>query len=583
MTGPEPWSPPDEGGSLPPRLLALAAALAAPREQIESAFLAVGAGLGDAAILLDRIVGAFEALPRDLDGPQMSEAAGRLADFVRNTREITAAFSVEGRDIAALKDAVAAARHPIDGLKRAVKLMDILAVNARIVAAGLNGDADHFGVFTTDIANLAGGARKAITAFAEGHQQLATAVEGAAAQFLAFDAAHRNTLVALADSLDSGLADLAARRAASASRSAETARVSREVSARVAGAVMALQVGDATRQRVQHGEEALAAIAAWLDGAAVAGITLPVAARDGFATLALDLQAAQLGDILATFNHETAETETALVELASDAGAAIADCRRLYGGAGGTSSLAALGAEMRRAAALLRECDGERQRLGRLAVAVDDTVEVLVGHVEAVQEIEANMRLVGLNAAVKCAQLGPRGAALSVIATQLRELTRDIVAAARTATASLEQATTAARAFTTQSAGKVTTELGRLEAEAMQALALLEAVDGRLRAALAALERDGPTAAAQLEAASRGLDGHAAIAEALSDVHIRLAGLVPDTAAASDPAALAAAFAHLRRGYSMEAERRLHDRLIGEPPEPVSAPESAEVDDALFF
>lgn len=562
------------------RLAGIAASLAVPRERIESAFLAVGGRLAEAAILLNRIVAAFEALPRDLEGERTTAAMQRLGAFAREAREIAEAFAAEGRDVAALKRAVAAAAHPIEDLQRAVRLMEILAVNARIVAAGLDGAADRFGVFTTDIANLAQGARRAIASFAEGHKQLAAAVGAAAGQFTAFDQAHRETLASLVASLEAGLGQVEARRSESASRSAETARVSGGVAMRIASAVMALQVGDATRQRVQHAEEAMTALATWLSGGEHAGIVVPAAAAGGLASLALRLAGAQLDDTISSFEGETGEAERALVELAADADGTVAECRRLYGGTGG-SPLAALGSEMRRAAVLLRDGEAERERLGRTAVAVDETVEVLVGHVEAVQEIEANMRLVGLNAAVKCAQLGPRGAALSVIATQLRELTSELVVAARGAIQRLEEATAAARAFTRTSAGQLASSLGRLEAEAMGAMELLEEVDGRLAAALQTLERDGPAAIARLNEASHGLGGHAGIAEALSDAHFELTALTAETGEASpDMPVLAPVFAALRRGYSMEAERRIHDRLVGAAPE---APAGAEADDALFF
>src|SRR6185437_6397072 len=139
----------------------------------------------------------------------------------------------------------------------------------------------------------------------------------------------------------------------------------------------------------------------------------------------------------------------------------------------------------------------------------------------------ANMRLVGLNAAVKCAQLGPRGAALRVIAAQLRELTGELVPAARAAVTQLGEAVTIARAFTSGSTGRLAAEVGQLEDEATAALGLLEAVDGRLGAALGTLDRDGAEAARLLAMASQGLGRHAGLAEALADIEFELARLIP--------------------------------------------------------
>jgi hypothetical protein len=575
---------PDAATHLP----AIIAALAAPRQEIEAAFLGVGQELGDAATLLDRIVATFEALPRDLDGAEMQEAGARLGRFTGHAHEIAAAFARERGDVQKLLAAVSAATHPVEDLHRSVRLMGILSVNARIVAAGLTDAADQFDVFTTDIAELSKSATAAVAAFAEGHLRLAGAVRRAADQFTGFEAAHRERLEGLAASLDQGLAAVAERQRLSAERSAETARVSQEMAMRIASAVMALQVGDSTRQRVQHSEEALTHLAGWLAGATPHALGVAAEDRPALAAIVISLQQAQLHGTIEAFDHETREAEHALVELAADASVAITECRRLYDDKIGGTPIALLGTQMREAALLLRDCAGEREQLDALATAVGDMVEVLLGHVEAVRDIEANMRLVGLNAAVKCAQLGPRGAALSVIAAQLRELTGELVPAARAAVTQLGEAVSIARAFTAGSTGRLAAEVGELEAEATTALGLLEAVERRLGAALATLDRDGAEAETLLATASHGLSRHASLAEALADAEFDLARIAPAAAEEAMPA-LADVLRALRRGYSMEAERRIHDDfaaalgVVAEPPADTTDSAATDEDDVLLF
>ncbi|MDR3471502.1 MAG: hypothetical protein P4M09_07400 [Devosia sp.] len=585
---------PQDPTRLPARLDSFVGALARPRDRIEAAFLDVGARLGDASTLLNRIVAAFEALPRDLDGPEMDEAMGRLAAFAGRAREIADAFATEKQDIERLLAAVNAATQPIFNLKRSVRMMGILAVNARIVAAGLADAADHFDVFTTDIADLSGTAARTVTAFSEGHEHLAKAVQGAAGQFTEFEAAHRSVLAALATNLDRGLGQVAERRQTSAGRSTETLRVSQAIATRVASAVMALQVGDSTRQRVQHGEEMLSTLAVWAKGGAAAEITVPKAQLAQLTSLTLELSRAQLRATIQSFDADIGGAERTLRALADDADAAIADCLGLYGDGGVNGSpVAALGEHMREAGQLLRACADERGRLDELASTVGGMVEVLLGHVEAVQEIEANMRLVGLNAAVKCAQLGERGASLSVIAAQLRELTRELVPASHAALARLQEATEAAQAFTTGSTSRLAGEVARLEAEGAASVELVAAVDRRLREALATLDRDGGKATGLLSDAARGLSGHGDLSEALADVETGLAELAADWPASRETdASVAEALRRLRRRYSMDAERRIHDKIAapfgaagGEPATPPGerAPANQAADEVLLF
>ena len=176
-------------------------ALADPRQRIEDAFVDVGARLAQCAGLLNRITAVFEALPQDLESPELTEATARLPPSARRAQEISAAFAAEQTDIARLVAVVTAADHPISDLRRTVKMMGIVAVNARVVAAGIVGDSDDFDVFTTDIATLSDGAARTIQAFSPVYHQLTDEVHKAASQRGSFEASHRDTLSGLADRL----------------------------------------------------------------------------------------------------------------------------------------------------------------------------------------------------------------------------------------------------------------------------------------------------------------------------------------------------------------------------------------------
>src|SRR5690606_34260883 len=140
---------------------------------------------------------------------------------------------------------------PIASLRRAVKMMGIVSVNARVTAAGIVGDSDDFDVFTTDIATLSDSASRTIQEFAQIYRQLTAEVDRAATQRARFESAHADTLSGLARRLTETIGALDRQRSTAAAGSAETGRVSRQIVGRIGSAVMSLQVGDATRQRLE--------------------------------------------------------------------------------------------------------------------------------------------------------------------------------------------------------------------------------------------------------------------------------------------------------------------------------------------
>jgi hypothetical protein len=297
------------------------------------------------------------------------------------------------------------------------------------------------------------------------------------------------------------------------------------------------------------------------------------------------LEQEQLRATAADFAGEVGEAEEALRALASDAGTIMARSRNLYGdGDNEASALTVLSAQLRVATEILRDCEMERSKLEAVAAAVQQTVSVLLGHVAAVQDIESNMRLVSLNAAVRCAQLGPRGASLTVIASQLRELTTETVVAAEAAMAQLDEASALAGAFGAAAGGENAGQIGRLEQQANHAMNLLTRLDEGLSSAMESLSADGPKVIGLLQAAARGIDGQSRLAESMDDIALQIAALSSDSM--PDPLAveLLPVLERLRKTYTMEAERQIHSQLFGGA---IAAPVEEASDDmdleALMF
>jgi hypothetical protein len=553
------------------QLRAIGIALARPRDEIEDTFVTVGARLSEGAAMLNRVTKVFEALPAELESPALTEATDRLAAMGGEAQAISALFATEQADLARLVAVVGATDRPISELRRTVKMMGIVSINARVVAAGIVGDGDDFDVFTTDIATLSASASRTIQDFTGVYQRLTSEVGQAAHQRGHFEKAHAGTLSGLSGSLADALAAVARQRQVSLDGSAQTGRVTRQVVGRIASAVMAMQGGDATRQRIEHIEAGLALLGG-PGGARAAGAIG-------------ELAAAQLGAAADAFETDVTDAADTLRDLAADARTIMQFSNDIYG-KGGESALAALNRQVSAAAAVLRDCEAERGKLETVAGAVQATVGILLTHVEAVQEIEANMRLVSLNAAVKCAQLGPRGTALNVIARQLRELTGETVTAAEAAMSGLHEAAELARSFVASATGEAAGKVGRLEEEARASLALLDTVDRTLASAMATLNRDGPQVIALLGSAASTFGAKADMSETMRDLQIRLVAATPPAQPERD-AETNDMLTAIRKSYTMDAERQVHEHLFGRPLDTEAAPPEAPTEEAalddIFF
>lgn len=561
------------------RIAGLATELSRPREELEAAFVSVGARLTEGAGLLNTLSKVFEALPEALQGAEVDEALEHLNAVTARATTLSSTFGQEKADLARLVDVVAAASAPIADLRKAVKMMGIVSVNARVTAAGIVGDNEDFDVFTTDIATLSDSANRTIQDFAQVYRQLTTEVDRAATQRARFETSHADTLSGLAKSLAATIEALDRQRISALAGSAETGRVSRQIVGRIGSAVMALQIGDATRQRIEHIEAGLHRMAGLAD--------MDKDRRNAAIGALAHLQHLQLTDSAAAFAEEVEKAGADLNALAQDAGIIMARSRDFSGeDKSSGSAVASLSAQLRAAVTILRDFETERAKLEAVATAVQQTVGVLMGHVGAVQDIEANMRLVSLNAAVRCAQLGPRGASLTVIAMQLRELTTETVVAAEAAMTQLDQSSALAGSFGQTAGGSGSSRVGDLEDQANLALDILTRLDGRIASALQRLNSDGPKVIGLLDGAARELSGQAELAEVLDDMALVIAEIGQNDVPETLPEELETVLANLRKLYTMEAERLIHDRLF--PPQAANmnvaqaSGEEADLDAFMF-
>lgn len=224
-------------------------------------------------------------------------------------------------------------------------MMGIVSINARVTAAGIVGSDDDFEVFTADIKSLSDTASQTIQEFARVYRQLADEVSRAAYQRSAFETTHSNTRTTLAEKLSTAIMGLNQHQLLAAESSVETGRVGRQITGRIGNTVMSIQVGDATRQRLEHVEALLAALSSLAENGTIEGEAVdPEHVPACIAALTV-LQDELFADCVDTFADEVSAAQHALRELVSDASIIISLSKKFQGdGEGSGSAISTLNA-----------------------------------------------------------------------------------------------------------------------------------------------------------------------------------------------------------------------------------------------
>lgn len=537
-----------------PGLAGTIAALAAPRSDIEGAFVQMGEQLVACIGLIQEMVAAYESMPAEFETQEFLEAVQQLQIMGTEVRETAARGAARTNDIRALSAAAGAVPRPLDTLRRAVRGLLVAALNARIAAAGLGSSDDDFGGFATEMLVLVRNIEEAVAAFADSFRQFVARLEVAQAFVDAFAAQHEGTPARVADQLEEQLGAIEIHRAWARDSVAAYSRTNAGIAQQVSLGVSALQVGDITRQRLEHAE------------AALAGLALADPADSAVADAVCHLQAAQVRAAGEQFDLELDQLGSALRRLAEEARAVLAagrrDAERLL--SAGTSALAGIAAGVTQSRALLLKFGQTQSRLEVLGLELAGAVGDMSAKLEAVMASEHDIRLLSLNAAIWSSRMGDAGLGLGVISENLRHVAAQAAAAAREIVASLAGTGDIARSLT---AGSRSGQQEQADLAAARAVALLNESSGRLESGYRQMGTSGDRILERLRSAVDCATALAGFSEAIHDAAVEILSLGPGTMPQMQTLS-ASANEHLEqawRRYTMDAERSVHELVMGRP------------------
>lgn len=548
---------------------------------LETVFLEAGNGLGAAVGCWNTISETFAALAGQFD----------RADLHACIDDLGAALGVaaglggggQGENQACLGDleaALAAMRGRLERLNRTIAEVKLVALNAKVEAAHLDEHGTDFSVFTREIDRLAGDAAGELGALESELRHLAEQTTEARHAQSGFAERHGGELLTLTRRLDDSLRTLTQQRHQVAEAALSIGQRSRLAGDKVGQAVMSLQIGDITRQRTEHVAEAMGVLGG------LCGTPTELALDDDAqaAALVASLQARQLEQTAADLRRQVEQVTVSLTELAGETEAITTLGRDSFGGGDG-SFLGDLGREIGQVERLLEDYAAAFDRTGAIMHSVSAAAAAMAVHVEAIHSIEADLKIMALNASFKCARLGDRGRTLSVVAQSLRQLANRTVEDAGTLMSGLHTARTRAESLASGQRGGDAAAIGQTVERLRAAAGLLAATGAEQATALTVLETDSRRAQGLLRDCRDGIAESDGFAHRLCQVAQELQRLA--AAAPVDPARIeelkGLVLSRLAGNYTMASERALHDLFGGDASHDQTHQEDAvDVDDLLF-
>lgn len=543
---------------MPHTIRAILPVIAGGTSSIEGAFLSAGRGLSQGLSAFRSLTDSLAALGDDLDRGGTAAASHQLDRLSRMLRAVAERLPTDGTLLRDLLDGNRGMRRKFDDLVGDMRMMVVVSRSARLEAVVSDEQRASLEEFSRTIDHQIGDAQRRIDACASEHGGTTALLERSAREHLAFDDAYRDRLVGLAEDFDATLDAMARRREAGLAFTAEAAAKARGIAGAAGQALVSLQVGDNTRQRLEHVTFALER-ADGLDDAG-GGEGEPEATAD----LLCGVAEAQLRDTVDTFDGEASRILDTFAMLGREAATLATAGRATYGNAaGGTASFVSeFRARFADAMGIVAACSANRRAVERatgtlraMLAPLDDTLTTLV-------ETSEDLVIVAMNVGLKAARLGLDGRGLVTVAGELKRLASQISLDAVALLGAFRAVRGTSDAFGSRSGED--TASASLEGEAEAILDALASADARIVAVLGTIDRIGRDFDATVGDAIAAFEAVAAGTGRLTDAADRIgSGRAP---AVRDGAALAAA-AEAVDGlllpiYSMARERDVQSAIL---------------------
>lgn len=551
--------------------------LRAASRAIEDTFVGLGNRLEKAIEILDRLSQTFESLQRDLSSEDLAVATRSMGQVAKRIAALAAHSDGVPEALQDITAKTIAVGQRLNEMHKAVKAVDVLAVNAKIAAAHISSAGEEFASFADEIAAALKVAGANLSDFgAELGQVIGTLREASQSQ-ASLRQRQAEAAATVPRALQLSVTTIGDRNAEAGKAATIIQEKTGEVARQVGIAVTALQIGDSTRQRIEHVEYAVGLFQMVLSGGGGArqpsqgAFTPPThleaAEREAVAAIGAELQVEQLADTAAELDSQLQRILTVLTALTGDAHEMAALAQRAYGASGidGGTFLDDLSDKVGRANELLQALTTAQHEADSVIQSVMVAAGSLTGHMNSIQSLESDIRLMGLNTTLKCSRLGNEGRSLTVIAQELRSCSNITASEAEAIMELLDSVTLAGTQLSARETTGQSEETQAILDIMHNSIDRLNSVGGSLTGALATLSNDSEMVVTLLDETLATVTAHQTISDTLRRCATALAAIArpmaDEDANLSD--VLADLQAALFKSYTMVQERKIHARVCG--------------------
>lgn len=543
------------------------------RGRIEKRFLDGGAVLLSILDSIEKLVSTLDQVTNSLDEDAANRTKTALTGTMNQLARLPELERHRQQDLLAVGAIEKQLRLQVADMRETLRYLRTFAITAKITGAVIP---DFAGFAAEIIERIQFGSTQA-ELFAERLDELAAKLDPATKRGRQILDSYAVLVPGIVKDLGDSADQLNSHHRQLASTAARVRQLAGGVQMKLATVLSAMQVGDITRQRIEHCQAAFRILNDYLESPA--GKKLKEEQRTRLWVLLRQLVARQLDQTHADFDRDTSKIVTTVASFDAeirhilDLGAHMKPDEKDEG----DSIIRQLETNIAKASDIVHKVEAGAMEADALCHSTDTIVTELLQSIETVKVVRTDIQYMALNTNLRCSKIGEEGRAINVITAELRAFAGQMDDTAENILVSLQslQATSGRMRGADHGDG----DDQRLEARLASASHGIHLAADQMENSLKKLDEQGRAAASLMTTAIGKLDFKAELGDILAECTAETA---PETDERPSLAGLATVLEEIGpliyKSYTMVAERDVHAQILGRPSNVAEVAQQQEFD-----
>lgn len=539
-----------------PTQSALSGKLAIAQAQIERSFLEGGNVL---IAVMDSVTGLTEILDQvvNLLNP---EATRRVFDGMRKVvddlADLPDAASRKQEALTRIAGLCTNVYKRVEDMQEIIRYLRTIAMTVKITGAGI----PEFSGFADEIRERIQSVGTEIDHFGSQLNAMRTRLASANTSSESVIRDFASAIPELVASMDRSSLALAEQQKRMAASAQQLQQITGSIQLKIASVLSALQIGDVTRQRIEHIMSMFEALSEFRasDG------TKTMAATDlaSIEAAISGLARAQLEESASDFNEKCASISANIASFTADASQVLM-LRDELAGHGQPSDARifdTMKSDLERATSLSVKVAERTGDLDRVVTSVGDSTQSLIAGIANIRKIKLDIFYMALNSNLACTRLGDAGRSVNVASGELRVFADKLEVPAEGIVLQMQEIETARDLLNIDNNRRVE----RIDEPLAKAHKAIETVAEQMSSGLALLAEKGGSVFESIEKAIRTLDFRSDLGDVIDDC-LRIAAAEDRGASTPIPAGcdvINAFSARIYKTYTMAQERVIHQQFL---------------------